>query len=187
MKMFFALVVMLLSQFVLAQNKSTLSYSMPSIEVGFKSNSADIIGAVSTKQENGFQLGASAVFDLATNFGLKSGLFYTERPFSAELPGSIIVKGKISYFEVPALLMFKFEDYAGVYVGPSLGIKMGDERTPGSLTNVKGIVMPITFGAQFKFMPSIGVNMFFETISGDIANGVSNTRAVGANLLITLD
>lgn len=188
MKTIFVLVIMLVSILANAQQaKSSVSYSMPSIEVGFKSNSADISGAVSTKQENGFQLGASAVFDFASNFGLKTGMFYTERPFSAELPASVIAKGKISYFEVPALVMFKFEDYAGVYVGPSIAIKMGDEKTPGSLTGVNSMVMPISFGAQFKFLPNIGINMFFETISGDLATGISNSRAVGANLLISLD
>lgn len=188
MKSLFALLLVVFSVQAMAQQaKSSVSYSMPSIEIGFKSNSADIAGSVSTKQENGFQLGASAVFDFASSFGLKTGLFYSERPFSAEMPASVIAKGKITYFEVPAHVMFKFEDYAGVYVGPSLAIKMGDEASPGNLTDVKGIVVPITFGAQFKFLPNIGVNMFFETISGDIANGVSNTRAVGANLLISLD
>ncbi len=188
MKLIFALILSFVSLNVFAQQaRSGLSYSMPAVEVGFKSNSADISGSVSTKQENSFQLGASAVFDFSPGFGLKSGLFYSERAFSAELPGSIITKGKISYFEVPALLMFKFEDYAGVYVGPSLAIKMGDEVTPGSLTDVKSMIMPVTFGAQFKFLPNIGINLFFETVSGELANGVSNSRAVGANLLISLD
>lgn len=188
MKMLFILIVTLVSVEVFGQQaRSSVSYSMPSIEVGFKSNSADITGAVSTKQENSFQLGASAVFDFAPSFGLKTGLFYSERAFSAELPASVIAKGKISYFEVPALLMFKFEEYAGVYAGPSLAFKMGDEGSPASLTGVKSMIIPLTFGAQFKFLPNIGVNMFFEAVSGDLANGVSNSRAVGANLLISLD
>jgi hypothetical protein len=83
--------------------------------------------------------------------------------------------------------MFKFEDFAGVYVGPSLAIKLGDESSAGALTSVKSIVIPITFGAQFKFASSMGANIFFETVLGDLATGISNSRAVGVNLLITLD
>jgi len=83
--------------------------------------------------------------------------------------------------------MFKFEEYAGVYVGPSLGIKMSDELKPGALTGVKAMVVPLTFGAQFKFLPNLGANVFFETISGEIATGVENSRAVGVNLLISID
>jgi hypothetical protein len=49
------------------------------------------------------------------------------------------------------------------------------------------MVMPLTIGAQFKFLPNIGANVFFETVSGELARGVENSRAVGVNLLITLD
>ncbi|MEQ1666237.1 MAG: hypothetical protein ABL927_12775 [Bdellovibrionales bacterium] len=114
-------------------------------------------------------------------------MFYSERPFKSELSAASTVSGKISYFEVPVLLMFKFEDFAGVYVGPSFGVKLGDELKPGNLTDVKSLVIPLTFGAQFKFTPALGANVFFETVPGDLAKDLSNSRAVGVNLLIALD
>ncbi len=83
--------------------------------------------------------------------------------------------------------MLKFEDYAGVYVGPTLSVKLGDEYSNGSLTNAKSMITPITFGAQFKYVPSMGANIFFETVPGDLASGLSNARAVGVNLIFTLD
>lgn len=188
MKSIFALLLVFSAATAFAQkNEPHFSYSMPGVELGFKWNSADQTNADSNKQEIGFQLGASAVFDLSPSFGLKSGLFYSERPFKSSFPGSVEGKGKVTYFEVPVLLMFKFEEYAGVYVGPSVALKLGDEYTPGSLTDVKSLVVPVTFGAQFKFTPGLGVNVFFETVPGDLANGVSSSRAVGANLLIALD
>lgn len=172
-----------------AQRKATLgtSYSMPAVEVGFKWNTVNITNATSAKQEVGFQLGFSTVFNMMESFGIRSGLFYSERPFKSEFAGGSTVKGKITYFEVPAHLMFKFEDYAGVYVGPTMAIKMGDELVPGSLTDVKSMVVPITFGAQFKLTPDFGANVFFETVPGDLATDVSSSRAVGMNLLITFD
>jgi len=186
MKKFIALVSFsLLASAALAASPN-VSYSMPAVEFGFKWNSADLDGVSSNKQDIGFQLGASTVFNFAPTFGLKTGLFYSERPFKADAAGTEI-KGKVTYFEVPAFFMFKFEDYAGVYVGPSLAIKLGDEVSPGTLQDVKGMIVPITFGAQFKFVENFGVNIFFETVPGDLAKGVKNSRAVGANLLFTFD
>ena len=71
--------------------------------------------------------------------------------------------------------------------GPSFAVKLGDEVSTASLTDVKSFITPLTFGAQFKFVPNLGANVFFETVPGDLANGVSNSRAVGVNLLFTLD
>lgn len=187
MKKLIALVIgsLVLSSAAFAASPN-VSYSMPAVEFGFKWNSADLDGASSNKQNIGFQLGASTVFNFAPTFGLKTGLFYSERPFKADFAGTE-VKGKITYFEVPAFFMFKFEDYAGVYVGPSLAIKLGDEISPGTMSDVKSMITPITFGAQFKFLPNFGANIFFETIPSEVAKGIKSSRAVGANLLFTFD
>jgi hypothetical protein len=186
MKKIIALSILVLSSMAFAQTKPNISYSMPAVEFGFKWNSIDITGASSNKQVLGFQLGASTVFDFAPSFGLKTGLFYSERPFSSDFSG-IEVKGKFTYFEVPAFFMFKFEDYAGVYVGPTLAMKLNSEvNSPNTLTDVKGMIIPITLGAQFKFLPNMGVNIFFE-MAGDTAKDVKNSRAVGANFMLAFD
>lgn len=187
MKSILALGLLVFSNLAFAAMSPTAAeYSMVAAEVGFKSNSVTATGSTSDNQVTGFQLGVSGVYNFTEKFGLKSGLFYAERPFSSDF-GASEVKGKVTYFEVPAFLMLKFEEYAGVYVGPSLAVKLGDELKPGSLTGVKSIVVPLTFGAQFKFLPSIGANVFFETIGGEMATGVENSRAVGVNLMISVD
>lgn len=184
-----AVAILVLSSTVFAQKDSpNISYSMPALELGFKWNSADLDNSTSGKQEIGFQVGGSSVFNITPAFGLKTGLFYSERPFKAEFAGPIEIKGKVTYFEVPLFFMFKFEEYAGLYVGPSLAVKLGDEvNNGGKLTDVKGLIIPITMGAQFKFTSALGLNIFFETVPGDLAKGVSNSRAVGANLMIAFD
>ena len=187
MKKFIALVSLLLSSMAFAQQDApNISYSMPSLELGFKWNTADQTNSTSNKQVIGFQVGGSTVFNFAPSVGLKTGLFYSERPFKSEfLIGE--GKGKITYFEVPVFIMFKFEEYAGIYAGPTLAARLGDEYTPGSLKGIKSTIIPITLGAQFKFTSMLGINIFFETLSGELATGVSNSRAVGANLMIAFD
>ncbi len=186
MKKIIALVMFSLLSSAAYAASPNVSYSMPAVELGFKWNSGSydstLNPGVSDKQEIGFQVGASTVFDFAPSFGLKTGLFYSERPFTAEASG-VTAKSKATYFEVPAFFMFKFEDYAGVYVGPSLAVNLGHDN----LTETKSLVVPITFGAQFKFLPNMGANIFFETVPSEIAKGIKSSRAVGVNLLLTFD
>lgn len=185
-KSLLTLSVLLFSYKTWAQRSPTApDYSMASIEAGFKMGSADLQNATSTKQVTGFQLGGSVVLNFTDKFGLKTGLFYVERPFKSEFAGAVTAEGKVTYFEVPAFLMYKLEDYAGIYAGPSLAMKLGDEGTP-ALTNVKSMITPLTFGAQFKFLPNFGLNLFFES-AGELSTGVNSSRAVGVNLMFALD
>lgn len=169
-----------------------IAYSMPALEVGFKLNTMDADGSTSNKQSQAFQVGGSMVFDFSdSGFGLKTGLMYSERTFKNEFPLSLTQEGKITYFDIPLQVMFKFEDYAGIYFGPSFSTKLGDEckANVGScnLTDIKSSIMPMTFGAQFKMAANFGLSLFFETYSGEVAQGLEASRAVGANLLFVFD
>lgn len=169
-----------------------VAYSMPALEIGIKMNTMDGVGATSNKQAQGFQGGGSIVFDFGdSGFGLKTGLMYSERPFKFETTG-VTSEGKLTYFDIPLHVMFKFEDYAGIFLGPSFSTKLGDECevTGGgtcTLTNIKSSLMPITFGAQFKVAANFGLSLFFETTSGKISEELKDSRAVGANLLFVFD
>lgn len=168
-----------------------VSYSMPALEVGFKWNSMDSnanIAGTSSQQSMGIQLGASTVFNFAPQFGLRTGLFYSERTFKFSSSAGD-ASGKITYADVPAHFMFKFEDYAGIYLGPSLSMKIGDQCDQAGclMTDVKSMIIPITFGAQFKFTPNLGLNLFFETVPSDLAAGLKNSRGIGMNVLLAFD
>ncbi len=173
---FFVVVASLLVQPASAE----LSYTMPALEFGFKWNSMDLDGATSNKQTLGFQMGGSIVVDINETFGLRTGLFYSERPFKSDFVGGD-ASGKITYIDVPVHLMFMLEDYAGIYLGPSLSMKLGDEVTPGSLTGVKSTIVPIAFGGAFKVSENFGLNLFFETIASDLADGITASRGIGIN------
>lgn len=183
-------IILALATVISSISMAEVSYSMPALEVGFKWNSMDATGATSNKQSMGIQVGGSTVFNFNPQFGLRSGLFYSERPFKGEtLAGPY--EGKITYAEVPLHFMFKLEDYAGIYLGPSISMKLGDETScqpgPCNLTDIKSMIMPITLGAQFKFSSNLGLNLFFENISSDLAFGLKNSRAIGMNILLAFE
>jgi len=171
--------------------KAEVAYSMPALEVGLRLNTVDLTNANSQKQSQAFQFGGSIVFDFGSEetniFGLKTGLSYVERSFKNET-GSTTTDGKISYADIPVHFMFKFEDYAGIFIGPSFSMKMSDEckGCTGGIAGIKSTITPITFGAQFKFSPNLGMSLFFEK-AGDLSTDLKDSRAVGANLLLVFD
>ena len=169
---------------------SSLDYSMAGVEVGFNWNTMDYTGSTSNKSVLGFQLGGTAVINFNHMFGLKTGLYYVQKPFENNIPAGK-VHGKLSYASVPILFMLKFEDYAGVYLGPSISMLMSDEAASDfgvfSLSDKKAMVIPFTIGGQFKFTPMLAVNVFYEIVNGELAKDLSNSRAFGAGLVITFD
>ncbi len=175
--------------------QAQISYSMPAIELGMKINSVDHELAVSNRQTNAYQGGLSVVINLSNDsnadFGIRTGLFYSERSFKNDLSNGLSVQGKITYVELPLQLMFKFEDYAGVYIGPAYASQIGDEceglGCGAGLADIKSSLIPITFGAEFKVFSNLGLNLFFENVSGGIAQSLKNSRAIGLNIMIITD
>lgn len=161
------------------------NYTDAALEIGFRQQNGTVEGA-DDNAKNGFQVGVSGAFPVAGDLSFRSGLFYVEKSIEAEL-GASKQELKFTYFQVPATLLYKFMDYAGVYGGINLEFNLGDDCGSGGCDDVKSMTTPIVFGATFKFLPQMGVNVFFESGSGEVANGVKDFRAVGANLMITFD
>jgi hypothetical protein len=85
--------------------------------------------------------------------------------------------------------MLKFEDWMGVYAGVALSVnldKSSDNTNVVKLVDVKSLVVPFQMGVTFKFMPELGLNLYFEQF-GDVAEGLKSYRSVGANLLFTME
>ena len=165
------------------------------VEIGFRSQSADTASTTeTTKAGVGYQMGASGSFQLGGALNLRTGLMYVERPIKlAAVSTTDTADVRLTYFDVPVTLSYKFEDYASVYAGVALSLNLSNTISgtgylaASKITNAKSMLVPITFGAAFRFAPQMGVNLFFETIPGDLADNYKNYRAVGANFLFYFD
>lgn len=169
--------------------KASADVDMMALEGGFKWNSVTVSNSDSTKQVIAFQVGGSAAVNFAPAMALRTGLFYSERPFSSET-GGVTSEGKFTYFEVPLQFMYKFESYAGFYVGPTLAINSSNECSKPSgcrITDTQSIIVPLTIGAIFKFAPQMGANVFFEAVPGDLAKNIGSSKALGVNFVLTFD
>lgn len=157
------------------------------LEVGIRQQSGDAEAAgADGKAEMGYQFGVTGHFPISGPWHLRSGMLYTQRPLTVE-SGGTDNKVTMTYLDVPVALMYKFEEYAGVFAGVSLGLHLNSDADTGSVQDEKSPLVPLILGASFKFAPQLGVAVYYESASGDVADGLKNYRAVGANLMITFD
>ncbi len=156
------------------------------LEVGTRQQSGDADGGQSTKSQMAMQFGATANFPLSTTWHLRTGMLFTPRPLTVET-GTGNNKVTINYLDIPVALMYKFEESAGVFFGISLGLNLDKSADVGTVTDVKSPLTPFLLGASFKFMPNLGLALYYESASGEVAKGLKDYRAVGANLMITFD
>lgn len=154
------------------------------MEVGIRQQSGDVDSG-STKSQMGMQFGVSAHMPISGPWHLRTGMLYTQRPLTVE--GTPDNKVTMNYLDVPVALMYKFEEYAGVFGGISLGLNLDKNADVGTVTKVKSPLMPILIGTSFKFAPNLGATLYYESAGGEVAQGLKDYRAVGANLMITFD
>lgn len=160
------------------------------IEGGFRQQSGDVDPAYSASSQVGYTLGAVGFFDLTDSIALRSGLMYTQRPLKVSVNSTQdSATVNLTYFDVPVGLMLKFEDWMGAYAGVAVSINLDKSSSNSNvvnLKNTKSLVVPFQLGVTFKFLPEIGMNLYFEQF-GDVADGLKSYRSVGANFLFTMD
>lgn len=161
------------------------------VEIGFRQQSGDSSNSSATViSQAGLQGGFTASFPVKDNFNFRTGMLYTQRPLSVEL-GTTETKFNMNYIDFPITGMYKFEEYAGVFAGLHLSMNFdkscsSDSGTTCSFDSVKSLITPFVVGVNFKFAPQLGATLYFES-TGQVAEGLENYRAVGANLIIALD
>ena len=102
--------------------------------------------------------------------------------------GTVTTKYTFNYFDIPLTVLWKLNDFGGVYGGVNLALAASadcDNCASGTTVDKKG-AMPLVIGGSFKFAPNFGVDVYFEAMekfNDDFKEG----RTVGANLLITFD
>lgn len=160
------------------------------VEGGFRQQSGDTITGFSTSSQVGYQLGAVGFFDLSEKVAIRSGLFYTQRPLKITNDTSLSSTSMaFTYFDIPIGLMLKFEDSMGIYLGTAASInldKSSSQKSVMDIVDAKSFVMPLQLGVTFKFMPDLGLNLYFEQF-GDVAKDLKSYRSVGVNLLFTME
>jgi hypothetical protein len=162
-----------------------VNYSDAAFEIGFRQQNGTVTGGADEKAKTGYQVGVSGTVPITDVLSFRSGLFYVEK--SIEVDTTPKTELKFTYFQVPVTLMAKLMDNMGLYAGVNVEFNLGDDCTANSCDDVESMTTPFVLGAAFKFAPQLGANLFFESGSGKVAEGIKDFKAVGVNLMITFD
>ncbi|WP_413289733.1 outer membrane beta-barrel protein [Bdellovibrio sp. HCB337] len=156
------------------------------IEVGIRQQTATAEAAgVKTSTEMAYQFGLVGAFPMTENLSFRSGFLYTQRPITAE-QASVKTKYTFNYFDIPLTILWKLNDFGGVYGGVNMALAASADCDNCGVSVEKTGAMPLVIGGTFKFAPNFGVDVYFEAMN-KFNDDFKEGRAVGANLLITFD
>ncbi len=151
---------------------------------GIKSTSIDATAATTNVSGlGGYQLGAYGFFPFTEEFQLRTAFLYSQRAFSTKISNTDY-DVKLAYLDIPITAMYRFSEFGGVYAGPVISLLQGKDFDRTQITGAKSSVVPLTVGVNFKFHPQIGADIFYEVISGSVADGFENMRSFGASVII---
>ena len=159
------------------------------VVLGFRSDQADseTAGTDITGKSN-IQGGMVAKFELSGPIQLRTGAIYVQRAYATKSFLAVEQETKASYLEIPFGVLYKFSDYGGVFAGPAIGLNIAKDCPGGcSGSGINTAPVSLQFGGSFKVAPQIGFEFYYETLTGKFATGVTNARAIAANLMITFD
>ncbi len=176
-----------ISEFASAQ----LGAPMLALEGGFRQQNGDVDNAKGISPQTAYQFGGTASFALNGPLYFRTGLFYTQRPLLATSKATdSALEFRMNYFDVPATLLYKINDFAGIYGGVIIATNLEKTWKAGGLStdaqDVKSPILPLVIGAQIKFLPDIGANLYYE-MTNEVAKELSQYKAVGVNLMFTFE
>jgi hypothetical protein len=156
------------------------------VELGIRQQSASSsVAGVSTSTEMAYQFGLIGAFPMTEAVLFRSGFFYTQRPITVKL-GTTTTKYTFNYFDIPLTVLWKVNDFGGVYGGVNLALAASADCDNCGVSVDKKGAMPLVIGGSFKFAPNFGIDVYFEAMD-KFNDNFKEGRAVGANLLIAFD
>lgn len=156
------------------------------IEGGIRQQSASSnVAGESVNTEMAYQFGLVGAFPMSEKLLFRSGFLYTQRPIVAKM-GVVETKYTYNYFDIPVTVLWKLNDFGGVYAGVNVALIASADCTGCTGSPDKSGSMPLVIGGTFKFAPNFGIDVYYEAMN-KVSNRFEEARAVGANLLITFD
>lgn len=157
---------------------------------GLRSGSAETsLNNASVSSKTSYQAGALATLELMDPWFLRTGIIIAGRQVTVGPTNQGNVDLNFTYVDIPATILFRFTDIAGVFAGPVIAFNQGKEMTcSGAGTcgaqNVDSVIYPWQLGVSFRFASQMGGELYYEYHSGGLDKNVSNLKTVGANILV---
>jgi hypothetical protein len=159
------------------------------LEGGFRQQNGETPSGITAKPVTGYQFGGLGYFPIVNDFYFRTGLFYTQRTLRGDRVDSTVdYEYKMNYVDVPLTAFYKFSDFGGVFAGVVLANNFEKSWSVSGRSvddvDVRSTLIPAVLGASFKFLPQVGMSVFYELIGGEVARDLKNYKAVGVNLAV---
>lgn len=186
------LIKAILVSFVLMAASSASAQDL-GVVLGYRSDNfdSDVTGSTAKSGTGNIQGGMVAKFQMGGGpLWIRSGFIYEMRSYVSTVTlGETTLKA--SYFSIPVGLLYKFSDFGGVFIGPAVGLNVSKscEGSPVACTinGFNSSPISLQLGGSFKIAPQFGFELYYEQTTSKIADGVTNPRAIAANMMITFD
>lgn len=156
--------------------------------LGFRSMQMDTdIGGASTASKTGFQAGLLMNVPLKSVIEIRSGVLYVQRHGEIKNTGKGTVDINYSYFDVPAEIALRFNEAASIFGGTRFAFNQSREVECSALasceaSSVRSVLFPLEVGVEFRFLPQMGAELYYEYIPGELSANVQDMKTVGINL-----
>jgi hypothetical protein len=159
------------------------------IVAGYRMNDGDsAVTGTSIDGVGAFQVGGLAFLPINDMFKVRTGFIYAQRNYEAKDDATGVKSDlEFAHFDIPLTVMYSLGDLGGIFAGPGLGLKISDDCGGQDCKGAKSTIVPITFGGHFKIAPQFSAEVFYEMVSGKLADSIEDTRAVGVNAIITFE
>lgn len=157
--------------------------------LGLKSNSysADV-SAIKEESATGFVIGGFANMPIAEKFSFRTGVFFNQRVLKGSIDsvlGDFDSTVTANYLDIPLTAQFQFTDMVGAFGGINLGLKASASCSGDcddfESSDYKSMVTPFVLGVNLRAAAEYGFEFYLEKGPDDIADGVKEMSALGAN------
>ncbi|MEZ0391584.1 MAG: PorT family protein [Pseudobdellovibrionaceae bacterium] len=162
------------------------------IEIGGRQQSGAVGGAnFSANAMWGFQGGGFLHLPIGGAQHMRTGILYTQRPLESE---NLITGEKIQYhldyLDIPLEVLFKPSEVMGFHFGLITSINLSAHCTGDvecRVVDVQALTFPFVGGFVFKPTPKLGFNAYIDGANFIVARGLGDYRAIGLNLMYSID
>lgn len=133
-----------------------------------------------------FSAGATTMFDLGNQFGLRTGGVVTQRGYK-QTSASVSNAANFTYLDIPVLPEYQFNDMFSAYAGVVVGLKAARTCDFGAATcdslSDKSLVTPLQVGGAYNIDKQWTARLTYETGTLMTAGTVANTDVKTANVI----
>lgn len=134
-----------------------------------------------------FQAGVLGFLEMGGPNFIRSGFQFGTRAYGIKQGSIGIGDARFTNFDLPIGYLYRFSDYGGAFLGPVISFNFSKDCPGTGCAGVNSMPIGLQVGASFKIAPQIGAEVYFETMTSKIADGIENPKAFVGQFYFSFD